>query len=207
MHWKSLTADPVRTLHLHVKSDLFSQAVEQLADRDPAQLTVVNRSGFQDALLAHIGLTLQQELRQPVPAGKLYAEAAAQMMAAHLLRYYTNAAVSIREFSQGLSRQKMQRLTAFILAHLDQNLSLESLAQHVGFSAYHFVRLFRHTTGETPHQFVLRKRIEAAQRLLKETDIPLSQVALSVGFPNQSHFTQAFKHRVGCTPHIYRQNR
>jgi len=86
-----------------------------------------------------------------------------------------------------------------------ENLSLEMLAQQVGFSPYHFARLFRQTTGESPHQFVLRQRLVEATRLLKETDLPLAHVASEVGIPNQSHFTQAFKRRLGITPLVYRQ--
>jgi AraC family transcriptional regulator len=52
----------------------------------------------------------------------------------------------------------------FVQDHLSQDLSLEALAQQIGFSPYHFARLFRQTTGESPHQFVLRQRIERAQR-------------------------------------------
>jgi AraC family transcriptional regulator len=205
MCWKKLADDPIHTLHLHVKSDLFSQAAQQLADHDLARLTLVDRSGFQDPLLAHIGYTLQHELSQPAPAGKLYAETAAQMLAVHLLRYYTTTGASIQEYTQRLSRQQLQHVIEFVLAHLDQDLSLENLARQIGFSAYHFARLFRETTGESPHQFVLRKRIEVACRLLKETGMPLSQVALAAGFPNQSYFTQVFKDRIGSTPRRYRQ--
>jgi AraC family transcriptional regulator len=170
---------------------------------------VQERTGFQDPLLAHIGLSLQQELQYPAPEaqGKLYAETAAQMLAVHLLRHYTTTDGFFREYSRKLSSHQIQRLTTFILDHLNQNLSLEMLAEQVGFSPYHFARLFRQTTGESPHQFVLRQRLAVAQRLLKETDLPLAHVASEVGIPNQSHFTQAFKRRWGITPLAYRQER
>lgn len=209
LRWKSLSSEPLRTLHLHVNTDLFSRTVQQIVDRDPSHVMVQEQTGFQDSLLAHIGLTLQRELQHPASesVGKLYAETAAQMLVAHLLRHYTTTDVFIRDSHRKLSPQQMQRLTDFILAHLNQNLSLEMLAGQVGFSPYHFTRLFRQTTGESPHQFVLRHRLEAAKPLLKETDIPLSHVALEVGFPHQSHFTQAFKRYSGTTPRIYRQER
>jgi AraC family transcriptional regulator len=138
---------------------------------------------------------------------QLYAAAAAQMLAAHLLRHYTTTNPRIREYRHKLSSRQLQRLTTFIQAHLDQNLSLEMLAHQIGFSPYHFARIFRQTTGESPHQFVLLQRLTAATRLLKETDLPLADVALRVGIPNQSHFTQAFKRRLGITPHAYRLER
>jgi AraC family transcriptional regulator len=207
LRWKSLSSDPLKTLHLHLSADLFARTVQQVVDRDPSRVMVVERTGFQDPLLAQIGLNLQQELQSPAVAsmGQIYAETAAQMLAAHLLRHYTTTNVFIPEYNRKLSSHQLQRLTTFILDHLNQPLSLEILAQQVGFSPYHFARLFRQTTGESPHQFVLRQRLEAAQRLLKETDLPLAHVALQVGIPNQSHFTQAFKRHRGMTPLVYRQ--
>lgn len=208
LDWKSLSTEPLTTLHLHLNADLFFQSVQQIGD-NPARVMVKEQTGFQDTLLTSLALSLQQELQQPTATsvvGKLYAETAAQMITAHLLRHYTTTDVYLREDARTLSSQQMQRLTTFLHAHLRQNLSLELLAQQVGFSPYHFARLFRRTTGESPHQFVLRHRLEAAKCLLKETTLPLAQVALEVGFPHQSHFTQAFKRYVGRTPLNYRQH-
>lgn len=207
LRWKSLSADPLKTLQLHLSTELFSRTMQQIVDHDPTRVMLLDRTGFQDPLLAQIGLNLQRELQYPGSeiVGKIYAETAAQMLAVHLLRHYTTTDVFIREYSQKLSSRQMQQLTTFILDHLNQDLSLDMLAQQVGFSPYHFARLFRQTTGESPHQFVLRQRLEVAQQLLKETDLPLTQVASEVGFPNQSHFTQTFKRRLGTTPLVYRQ--
>lgn len=206
LRWKGLTSEPTQTLHLHLSKDLLARTVEEVADYDPARLTLVGRSGFQDPLLTQIGFALWRELEQPTPAGKLYAQTAAQMLAVHLLRHYTCAPVHIKETSQGLTRQQVKQVTDFILAHLSQDLSLEALAQQAGFSSYHFARLFRQTMGESPHQFVLRQRVERAQHLLKETNVPLSQIAGESGFANQSHLTRIFKRHLGLTPRAYRQD-
>src|SRR5579859_7624117 len=173
VRWKSLSSLPTQTLHLHLSKDLFSRAAEEVGGYDPTRLSLIERFGFQDPLLTQIGFALWRELEQGAPAGKLYAETAAQMLAIHLLRYYTSGG-GIKEPSQGLTHQQMRRVMDFVQAHLVQDLSLEALAQQAGFSSYHFARLFRQTTGESPHQFVLRQRIERAQRLLKERDVPLA---------------------------------
>jgi AraC family transcriptional regulator len=207
LRWMSLSPEPIQTLHLHLNQHLFVQTVEELADRDPARLTVQDRSGFQDPLLSQLGLALQREVSHPLTADRLYADTVAQMMVVHLLRHYATLRVTIQEYTQGLSRQQMRSVTDFVLAHLHEPPSLERLAQQVNLSAYHFARLFRRTTGESPHQFVLRKRLEAAKRLLRETELPLSQIAVAVGFPNQSHFTQVFREHQGLTPRRYRQHR
>ncbi len=206
VRWKAISSVPTQTLHLRLSNDLLARTAEELADRDPTRLALVERSGFQDSLLTQIGLALWRELEQPTAAGKLYAQTAAQMLAVHLLRYYTSGGV-IKEPSQGLTHQQMMRVMDFVQEHLGQDLSLEALAQQAGFSSYHFARLFRQTTGESPHQFVLRQRIERAQSLLKERDTPLARVAVESGFANQSHFTQVFKRHLGLTPRAFRQNR
>jgi AraC family transcriptional regulator len=206
LRWKSLGSGAMQTLHLHLSKDLLVRAAEELADSDPAHLTLIGRTGFRDPLLTQIGFALWRELEQPDPAGKLYAQAAAQMLAVHLLRHYTTTPLAIKELSQGLTRQQIGRVTDFILAHLTQDISLEALAQQADFSPYHFARLFRQTTGESPHQFVLRQRVERAQHLLKATNMPLASIALESGFANQSHLTRIFKRHLGLTPRTYRQH-
>jgi AraC family transcriptional regulator len=205
VRWKGLSSVPTQTLHLHLSKDLFVRTAEEVAGYDPAHLSLVARSGFQDPLLTQIGLTLWRELEQDSPAGKLYAQTSAQMLAIHLLRHYTSERKVIKEPAHGLTNQQMRRVIDCVQAHIGQDLSLEVLAQQVGFSSYYFARLFYQTTGESPHQFVLRQRIEHAQHLLKETDVPLAHIALESGFANQSHLTQAFKRHLGLTPRGYRQ--
>ncbi len=206
LRWKILTPASMQTLHLNLSRDLFVRTAQEMADHDSTRLTIIGRTGFQDPLLTQISFALWRELEQQNPAGKLYAQTAAQMLAVHLLRHYTSAPIDIKELTQGLTRQQMGRVTDFILANLSQDLSLESLAEQTGFSSYHFARLFRQATGESPHQFVLRQRVESAQHMLKETDAPLAHVALESGFANQSHLTRIFKRHLGLTPRAYRQD-
>ncbi len=207
LRWRSLSPEPLQTLHLHLNAHLLACTAEEVADRDPARLALIGHSGFQDPLLTQIGLALWRELEQDTPAGKLYAQTAAQMLAVHLLRHYTSTAREIEEVSQGLTRHQVKRVTDFMRAHLSQDLSLDVLAQQIGFSPYHFARLFRQTLGESPHQFVLRQRIARAQHLLKEAEVPLAHIALECGFANQSHLSLVFKRHLGLTPRAYRQDR
>src|SRR6185437_416816 len=193
VRWKSLTPEPTQTLHLHLSQSLVARTAEEVGGCDPKRLSVVGRSGFQDPLLMQIGFALWRELEQQAPAGKLYAQTAAQMLAVHLLRHYTARGITLKEPSRGLTQQQVRRVIDFIEAHLGQELSLEALAQQTSFSPYHFTRLFRQATGESPHQFVLRQRLERAQHLLKETDMPVAQIAMETGFANQSHLTSVFK--------------
>lgn len=207
VRWKGLTPGPLQTLHLHLHRDLMARTAQAVAGSDPARLTLGERVGFQDPVLSQIGFALRDELERHTPAGRLYAETAAQMLAVHLLHRYSSAGGAVQAPAQGLTRHQVGRVSDFIQVHLGQDLSLEILARQIGFSPYHFARLFRQTMGESPHQYVLRRRVEWAERLLEETDVPLADVALASGFANQSHLTQVFKRYRGLTPRAYRQGR
>lgn len=207
LRWHSQSCEPIQALHLHLSTDLFARSAEHVADRDPARLTLKELSGFQDPLLAQMGWALRRQLEQPAPGGQLYAETAAQMLAVHLLTHYLTTSITVKPSLQRLTSRQMKRVIEYILAHLDQPISLETLAQQVGYSTYHFAQIFRETTGVTPHQFVLSKRLERARHLLAQTGLPLSQVTLEVGFQSQSHFTHTFKSHLGVTPRQYRQSR
>jgi AraC family transcriptional regulator len=210
IRWWSLSTVPTQTLDIHLSRALVSHVAEEVVGVDLASLELVRRTGIRDPLLAQIGLALWQELEQPAPAGKLYAQTAAQLLALHLVRHYTSSNVALRPVPpspQGLTDRQVKQVQDFILAHLSEDLSLDRLAQQIGFSPYHFARLFRKTTGASLHQVVLHQRIEHAQWLLHKTDMPLAHIARACGFADQSHLTQVFKRYLGLTPHIYRQQR
>src|SRR6266702_657217 len=107
---KSLTDAPTQTLHLSLSKDLLARTAQEVADYDPAHLSLVGRSGVQDPLLTQIGFTLWRELEQRSPAGKLYAQTAAQMLSVHLLRHYTSVGDVTKEPSHGLTPQQMRRV-------------------------------------------------------------------------------------------------
>lgn len=203
--WNRTSREPMQTRHLLLSRELLNRCAEELADRNPARIDLVGRSGFQDAMLTHIGLALQHEMDNPSPMSKLYAETASHLLAVHLLRHYGTERVDISTPSQGLTPPQLRRVTEFINAHLADDLSLSVLADLVTFSPYHFARLFRQTTGESVHQFVLHKRLEQAQHLLRKTDLTIAQIALCSGFAHQSHLTRAFHKHFKLTPHAYRQ--
>jgi len=89
---------------------------------------------------------------------------------------------------------------------LEDELGLHELAQSVGLSTAHFARMFRKSTGETPHQFVLRQRLERAKAMLRAPDARILDVAVACGFKTQQHFAQVFRDVCGFSPTGYRQD-
>src|SRR5579859_2520230 len=110
LRWQALSSEPLHMLYLYLSPTLLARTAQEMANCDPARLTLIERAGFQDPLLAQIGLSLWQELEQPAP-GKLYAQTAAQMLAVHLLRHYTSLPGNIEEdTTEGLASRQLRYL-------------------------------------------------------------------------------------------------
>jgi AraC family transcriptional regulator len=93
-----------------------------------------------------------------------------------------------------------------IQSHLGENLGVSEIAQVALVSPYHFGKLFKKSTGQTLHQYVLEQRINRAKRLLTNPHLNLVEIGNAVGLANQSHFTTVFKSKVGLTPGLYRSH-
>src|SRR5258707_6540138 len=103
-----------------------------------------------------------------------------------------------------LPKWRMIRVLRYIEMNIGESITLANLAATVGLSRMYFAKQFRASTGIRPHDFVLRKRIERAQELLAVTSDTLVDVALSVGFQTQAHFTTVFKRITATTPYQWR---
>jgi AraC family transcriptional regulator len=101
---------------------------------------------------------------------------------------------------QRLAAQALQRVTSYIDGALASELRLADLAAIAGLSVSHFATLFRASTGESVHQYVMRRRVERAQRLLQSGGMSVCAVALETGFSHQSHLARWMRRLRGATP-------
>jgi AraC family transcriptional regulator len=167
-------------------------------------VTVVLSLPAYDPLLHHIALVLQAVIEGEGVAGHLYAAALTDALVVHFLKRYAASRSPLRQATGGLVPSKLRRTIAYIQEHLEQELSLTTLAAVAQTSPAHFARLFKQATGRTPHQYVITCRMEYAKQLLVETDMPLSEIGPQVGCADQSHFTALFRKHVSMTPQVYR---
>jgi AraC-like DNA-binding protein len=114
-----------------------------------------------------------------------------------------NHPIAIPRIRGGLSPKTLRRVQDHIATNLGQKITNEALAQVAKLSPSHFARAFKDSQGMAPHRYILECRVKRTQELLA-TDLPLSEIAVEVGFSDQSHLTRWFREFVGVTPGSYR---
>jgi AraC family transcriptional regulator len=132
-----------------------------------------------------------------------YCDAMARALAKYLV-YRHGTTVPAPRTSQRLPAWRLRRVTEFVEAHLDARLTVEDLAQVAGLSAGHFHRALRQTVGQTPLEFLNRRRIDRARQKLAAEGCSIVELSLQVGFASPSHFSRLFRRLTGVSPAAYR---
>jgi AraC-like DNA-binding protein len=121
--------------------------------------------------------------------------------------FATQERISASRPRGGIAPMALRRVRDHIETNLGAHIDIDYLAALTGLSACHFSRAFKQSMGVPPHQYLISRRVVAAALLIESTDKPLSQIALDVGFSDQSHFTRVFSAQVGESPRRFRHQR
>jgi len=127
-------------------------------------------------------------------------------MAVHLIRHILAPRRPARRPDGALPRGRLRAVAEYIEDQLDDGLSLEKMAAAARLSTYHFAHQFKRATGLPPYQYVIMRRVERAQQLLRNGDLSLAEIAARAGFSDQSVFCRHFKRLVGVTPGRFRMH-
>jgi AraC family transcriptional regulator len=138
-------------------------------------------------------------------SGRLFLDSVEQAIATALINGHAVRRLTPRSYRSGLTPARLRRVTEFIDAKIDDELTLEDLSDAGQLSRSRFSEMFRKTTGESPHQFVLRHRVEHAKQILRSPQLRVLDVAIACGFKTQQHFARVFRQMCGISPTEYRQ--
>jgi AraC family transcriptional regulator len=194
-------------LQLTLDPALVEEVAEEIG-ADGAELLDTPRT--RDPWAEQTLLSLEAELEAGgLPGGGLYAESLANALAVHLLREHSSLGwgarqKAAREPEGGLSVYALKQALDFIGDNLASDFSLTGIAAAANLSPHRFSRLFKLSTGLSPHQYVIRERVEKAKVLLSGTEMPVGEVALACGFSHQAHLTRHFGRCVGTSPKKFR---
>jgi AraC family transcriptional regulator len=206
LNWHSRRDEPVETAHLHLSTRVLQRVAEEAADRDPASVQIVNRFALHDPVIETVASALVTELQGRQYSAALYAEAAAQFLAVHLLRRHCSVAWPLIRPKGRLDAHRLGRVLDRIHDAPERPVTLHELAELAGLSVFHFSRLFKNTTGHPPHRYIVRQRIEAACQLLRDSRHGIADVAYAVGFQSVSQFTAQFAKHLGVSPATFRRS-
>lgn len=172
----------------------------------PDRVELVEQQRESDPTLRHIALALLGGAQAWHADDQLYGESLSTALAIHLLREYGGIAMQPQRAPHGLPREKLIRAVNYIQDHLHTDLMVADIAKAIHISPYHFTRLFKNATGQSPYRYVIEARAKRAKELLRSRRFSISEVAQQVGFADQSHLTHHVKRLYGLTPKVLRES-
>lgn len=205
----SISAPIPKVMHLYLPTTLFNRLAYNFdLPKSPAH-SVRYCAGIRDRVINSIALSILSEMMAETSVGAMYVETASLMLAAHIIRAYSEHEASklSAPSSPELGQVRIQHVLEFISTHLTDKITLAELAKVAGLSMFHFAHLFTHAVGVSPHRYVSRLRLENAMKEIAVGKLSLSQVALNAGFSSQASFTRTFSRVTGVSPGEYRRNR
>jgi AraC family transcriptional regulator len=159
---------------------------------------------YQDPLSWQLARVIYDECISRAPQGALYTETAATLLAMHLIRNLSTVTRLKDIHRGGLPTSLLHRACDYMMSHLGEDISLHEVAASIQLSTGHFSTAFKQSLGVAPHAWLRRQRIERAKALLHNPDLDLTQIAMILGYANQSSFGVAFKRETGLTPTQWR---
>src|SRR5215467_6257829 len=189
----------------HLTMSISEAALIAASDGAGGRVQLRAEPELMDLRLRALAMAVDVERTAGFPNGRLFLDSVEQALAIALVVGYAERDYSVRTYRGGLGPARLRTVKELVHANLEDDLTLSELAESVGLSTAHFSEMFRRSTGETPHQFVLRYRIERAKEMLRAPELRVLDVAVACGFKTQQHFARVFRWKCGSSPTEYRR--
>ena len=197
-------AGPLEVSHVYLSDERLRAAAEAMHDGKPFEL--ISRVAFDDPAAARILALLSDEVAAGDGSSLLFYEQAIDLLCTQLIRSHSSlGSLKAADPPRGLADWQVKRVTSYMQEHLDEAIGLQELANLVRLSRFHFATAFRQATRQTPFGWLTELRITRARQLLGDPELPVTEIALEVGYQTPSAFTAAFRKRTGLTPNEYRR--
>lgn len=190
----------------YLQIGISDSALMGASGRAKAEIELPTYRKFADARLSALGAAVHAEMVAGFPSGRLFLDSVERAIAVALVNGHAVRHRPVQIYRGGLGSARLRRIKELVDAKMEDDLSLDEMAQSVSLSTAHFARMFRQSTGETPHQFVLRQRVERAKVMLRAPDARVLDVSVACGFKTQQHFAQVFRDACRVSPTEYRQD-
>jgi AraC-like DNA-binding protein len=192
---------------VYFSQDILNECFEAIFGKRPASTLALFDAHFvEDRILDSLTQVLAGVDRNGGFLGPCFVDSVGLALTSHLLRLYSFRTPRIEPRVSPLPIWKLRRVRDFIEENLFHPIYLSELSEIAGLSRMHFAAQFRAATGQTPHAYLLQRKIERAQTLLSDQTLSVADVASIVGFKNKAHFASAFKKIVGEPPSRWRSN-
>jgi AraC family transcriptional regulator len=189
---------PTHRMAVALSGGMLAGALDETAHESAIELS--EHWNLTDPQIMALLVAMKADLEAGSPAGRLYGESLGTALAVYLLNRFVARPHAPVVYRGGLPQHRLKRVLDYIGDHIGDDLSLAQLAGIAGMSPHYFAELFRKSTGHAPHRYVLLRRIQLAKQQLRGSARTVTEVGLTAGFQNPSHFARMFHRFVGTSP-------
>jgi AraC family transcriptional regulator len=196
--------------HIYLPSSRFADLSDARGGAVVAPHDIPYLADMPDALIRQIAFALLDALREPSSAARVLADTLALALTARLAQAGLPGSAAQAHALYGghaLDDTRLQRVLAFIEAHIEDEIGVDDLARVACLSPFHFIRMFARRTGLPPARYLARRRLQRAQAMLSAGEMKIGEIALACCFSSQANFTRAFRRSTGETPGAFRRSR
>ena len=199
-------SDPLHSLYFYIPRRAINEASEEIHRSDATDIALKPGECIKDSIIMSIGQTLLPIFRSPSMFYQPLVGHLLQGLCAYLALNFGGSATTNAVVKGTLAPWQQQRVTQMMRERLFEGITITELADACGLSTGTLVRGFKKSTGVSPHQWLLHRRVDRAIELMSEPDTSLAQIAFSAGFSDQSHFSRVFAQKMGVTPGAWRKS-